>query len=224
MFYHITLFLLKVAEALNYLHSRQFIYRDLKPENVLVWKYPRPETQWLPDVCVFVKLADYGISKQITPQGIRGVEGTRPYLPPEVILHGGREAYSTKLDVYGYGMFMYFLVSFRTPFDSGRPITSLLEEGKRPELSPKVVCSYCDMFFGGIIATLSEARSSVSVTLLRAMYVCMYLNNLPLDMSPLPNPNARLYASFLFYMHMYYIISEASPCYQDFRVDVLVLE
>ncbi len=209
---------MKVAEALNYLHSRQFIYRDFKPENVLVWKYPRPETQWLPDVCVFVKLADYGISKQITPQGIRGVEGTCPYLPPEVILHGGREAYSTKLDVYGYGMFMYFLVS-RTPFDSGRPITSLLEEGKRPELSSKVLCSYCGVFFGGIIATLSEARSSASVTLLRAMYVCMYLNNLPLDMAPLPNPKLCMLP-----FCSYYIISEASPCYQDFRVDVLVLE
>ena len=103
-----------------------------------MWKFPRPENRWSTDSPIYVKVADYGISKQITPQGIRGMEGTRPYLPPEVILHGGREAYSTKLDVYAFGMFIYYLVSFRTPFDTGRPITALLEEGKRPELLPKV--------------------------------------------------------------------------------------
>ena len=105
---------------------------------MLVWKFPHPEAQGLPGTAIYVKVADYGISKQITPQGIRGMEGTRPYLPPEVILHGGREMYSTKLDVYAFGMFIYYLVSFRTPFDSGRPITALMEEGRRPELLPKV--------------------------------------------------------------------------------------
>ncbi len=77
---------LQTADALNYLHSKKFIYRDLKPANVLVWKYPTPQTQWSPQACVFVKLADYGISKEVTPQGIRGVEGTRPYLAPEVTI------------------------------------------------------------------------------------------------------------------------------------------
>ena len=108
-----------------------------------MWKFPRPETQWLPNAAIYVKVADYGISKQITPQGIRGMEGTRPYLPPEVILHGGREAYSKKLDVYAFGMFIYFLVSFKTPFECGRPITALLDEGKRPELTVKVSSHIC---------------------------------------------------------------------------------
>lgn len=108
-----------------------------------MWKFPLPGTQWFPNTPIHVKVADYGISKQITPQGIRGMEGTRPYLPPEVILHGGREAYSTKLDVYAFGMFMYYLVSYRVPFDSGRPITALLDEGKRPELLPKVSLLGC---------------------------------------------------------------------------------
>ena len=98
---------------------------------------------------MYIKVADYGISTQITPQGIRGIQGTRPYLPPEMILCGGREPYSTKVDVYAFGMFIYYLTSFRTPFDNiGRPITSVLDEGKRPELSLKVsqsnliICKY----------------------------------------------------------------------------------
>ena len=107
-----------------------------------MWKYPEPDTQWDQDTAIWVKVADYGISKQVSPQGLRGVEGTRPYLPPEVILHGGREAYSTKIDVYAFGMFMYYLITFMSPFEAdgtaGRPITALLEEGKRPELPAKV--------------------------------------------------------------------------------------
>lgn len=78
------------------------------------------------------------------------MEGTRPYLPPEVILHGGREAYSTKLDVYAFGMFIYYLVSYRVPFDSGRPITALLEENKRPELLPKVSVVCCKWGMVGV--------------------------------------------------------------------------
>lgn len=104
-----------------------------------MWKFPLPETQWTGDQAVQLKLADYGISQQFTPQGVRGLQGTPPYLPPEVLLHGGLETYSTKLDVYSFGMFMYFLFTFSNPFHKeGRPPATLLEAGKRPELLLKV--------------------------------------------------------------------------------------
>ena len=85
-----------------------------------------------------LKLADYGISKQISPQGTRGQEGTPQYLPPEVLLHGGQESYSFKVDVYSFGMFLYFLFSFKNPFDKEVLIASLLRDGRRPELPTKV--------------------------------------------------------------------------------------
>ena len=104
-----------------------------------MWKFPWPETQQCPNASVHVKVADYGISKKISPMGICGIQGTTPYLPPEVILYGGREPYSTKVDVYAFGMFIYYLTSFRAPFDNnGNPISAILGEGKRPELSLKV--------------------------------------------------------------------------------------
>ena len=116
------------------------MYRDLKPGNILVWKFPEPDTQWNPNTQVWVKVADYGISKQVTPAGLRGRSGTPPYLPPEVILTSGREASSTMIDVYAFGMFIYYLITFMSPFENeGRPLTALLEEGRRPELPPKVL-------------------------------------------------------------------------------------
>ena len=140
MFQHELINFMQVAEAINYLHSNLFVYRDLKPGNILVWEFPEPDTQWSTDVPIWLKVADYGISKQVSPAGLRGESGTPPFLPPEVILPGGRAAYSTKIDVYAFGMFMYYLMTFLSPFEStlDRPLSALLEEGRRPELPTKV--------------------------------------------------------------------------------------
>ena len=140
---------LQVADAMDYLHSNFFVYRDLKAGNILVWKYPEPDSQWNPNAQIWIKVADYGISKQVSPQGLRGESGTRPYLPPEVLLYGGKEAYSMKIDVYAFGMFIYALMTYLSPFQlQDRPLTVLLAEGRRPQLPSKVriIQYYCNTF------------------------------------------------------------------------------
>lgn len=129
-----------MVDALEYIHSKHIIYRDLKPGNVLVWQFPEPKTQWNNDVSVYIKLADYGISRHCTPEGARGSDGTPAFLPPEVILHGGTAAFTTQLDIYSFAMFLYYLFTYQGPFENekGRPISALLDEGKRPELSQLV--------------------------------------------------------------------------------------
>ena len=53
------------------------VYKDLKPQNVLVWSLD-PESK------VNIKLSDYGLSCYLTPQGIKGFEGTLGYQAPEM--------------------------------------------------------------------------------------------------------------------------------------------
>lgn len=128
----------QVADAMSYLHNKNILYRDLKPGNILVWKFPEPGNQYSPDATVLVKIADYGISKQIGPLGTHGKVGTPQYLPPEVILHSEHEAASLKVDVYSFGMMMYYLFAYKSPFGNSFLVGSHLRSQRRPEMPTKV--------------------------------------------------------------------------------------
>ncbi|XP_058970711.2 protein kinase C iota type-like isoform X1 [Pocillopora verrucosa] len=101
---HARFYSAEISCALNFLHERGVIYRDLKLDNVLL------------DSDGHVKLTDYGMCKE----GLRPGDttstfcGTPNYIAPE-ILRG--EDYGFSVDWWALGVLMFEMLAGRSPFD-----------------------------------------------------------------------------------------------------------
>lgn len=131
--------LLQVSRALEYLHQQHIIYRDLKSENILVWKMYRPHEAMRRDEVadVDVKLADYGISRSTLPTGTKGFGGTEGFMAPEIMRFNGEEEYTEKVDCFSFGMFIYELIALRLPFEGQECVKDNVLDGGRPSLTQR---------------------------------------------------------------------------------------
>ncbi|MDX2163348.1 MAG: AAA family ATPase [bacterium] len=96
--------LIELLSALEYLHRRRILHRDVKPENVLVTAQGS------------VKVTDFGLAL-LRDQPYEGgqITGTLTYIPPE-ILQGGTPGQAS--DLYAVGLIAYQLFAGEYPFDT----------------------------------------------------------------------------------------------------------
>uniref|UniRef100_A0A670Z792 Protein kinase C n=1 Tax=Pseudonaja textilis TaxID=8673 RepID=A0A670Z792_PSETE len=101
---HARFYAAEICIALNFLHERGIIYRDLKLDNVLL------------DTEGHIKLTDYGMCKEGLGPGDTTSTfcGTPNYIAPE-ILRG--EEYGFSVDWWALGVLMFEMMAGRSPFD-----------------------------------------------------------------------------------------------------------
>ena len=86
--------------AMDYLHKQKIIYRDLKPENVMV------------NVKGYVKIIDFGTVKEIQDR-TSTIIGTSHYMAPEITKG---EGYSFQVDIWSVAICMYEFFCGKLPF------------------------------------------------------------------------------------------------------------
>lgn len=98
----------RIMLGLQALHDKNYVYRDLKPENLLLAEDGR------------VRITDLGLATQVTSR-LHGAAGTRGYWAPEMLRRndkGKRMNYDHRVDWFSYGCVVAEMICGCNPFRS----------------------------------------------------------------------------------------------------------
>jgi serine/threonine protein kinase len=96
----------QITLIFEYLHSQDFIYRDLKPENLLL------------DAQGFIKITDFGFAKRVAFKTYT-LCGTPEYIAPEVLLNKG---HGKGVDWWTLGILVFEMLAGQPPFVDDDPM------------------------------------------------------------------------------------------------------
>jgi len=108
---HARFYVACVVRALEHLHLRHIIYRDLKPENLLL------------DDKGYCKITDFGLAKFVMGHTYTTC-GTPDYFAPEMVTGQG---YTYAVDWWGVGILTYEFMTAKTPFLADDPMLMIMQ-------------------------------------------------------------------------------------------------
>jgi len=129
----------EITLAIDYVHDLGIVYRDLKPENVLL------------DSRGHVRLTDFGLSKEgirNSSSGANSFCGTPEYLAPEIL---NRQGHGRAVDWWSLGALLYEMLTGLPPFYS-RDREKLFEKIRRGTLDyPKYLSHSAHQILKGLL-------------------------------------------------------------------------
>jgi len=129
----------EIILAIDYVHQLGIIYRDLKPENVLL------------DATGHIRLTDFGLSKEGisgSSSGANSFCGTPEYLAPEIL---NRQGHGRAVDWWSLGALLYEMLTGLPPFYC-RDREKLFEKIRKAELTyPRYLSPKAVMLLRGLL-------------------------------------------------------------------------
>ncbi|MCA9024650.1 MAG: serine/threonine protein kinase [Planctomycetaceae bacterium] len=110
-----------IAEALDSMHKRGYIHRDVKPANILFDSHDH------------AYLADFGLTKLLDKEAessgltaANAVVGTPNYVAPELVL--ARKDYDGRVDQYSLAVTVYEALAGKPPLEGGSPTATMVNQ------------------------------------------------------------------------------------------------
>jgi eukaryotic-like serine/threonine-protein kinase len=119
----------EISGALEYIHTRGIVHRDIRPENVMVGAGDR------------IKLIDFGGAlkpgaRRFTLTKLSQAIGTSEYVSPEELKGKRGDARS---DIFSLGVMLYEMLTGKLPFQAGEPYDRILNYPIPPrEIDPSI--------------------------------------------------------------------------------------
>ncbi|GAB5370761.1 hypothetical protein AAMO2058_001520800 [Amorphochlora amoebiformis] len=139
-------YMAEIVLALEYLHKDGVVYRDLKPENLLL------------DSEGHIKLTDFGLSKAGITSAGGGAQtfcGTPQYLAPEILR---AKEHGTAVDWWSAGVVLYEMVTSKTPFQSATRKEMYTKVFKGHIAFPLYISPPCKSIIQGLLVRRPQDR------------------------------------------------------------------
>ena len=134
-------FLKQLSSALEFLRARNFIHRDVKPQNLLLNPSPLFYAKTQPDIIPYtvsenslipvagveslpmLKIADFGFARSLPSTSLaETLCGSPLYMAPEILRY---EKYDAKADLWSVGTVLYEMMAGRPPFRASNHVELL---------------------------------------------------------------------------------------------------
>ena len=115
-----------IIQGLEQIHEKKMVHRDFHIGNILIDK-----------TSLVTYISDMGLCGEVGNVDASKIYGVMPYVAPEV-LRG--KPYTQAADIYSFGMVMYFVATYKQPFDDrahDQDLALSICNGIRPEITEK---------------------------------------------------------------------------------------
>ncbi|XP_065827270.1 serine/threonine-protein kinase Nek11-like [Oscarella lobularis] len=160
---------IQLVMAVQYLHDRRVLHRDLKTRNIFLKNN-------------VIKLGDFGISRILlgSTEMATTFAGTPYYMSPEVLKH---EMYNSKSDIWSLGVVLYELCCLKHAF-GGKSLMDVMNSivyGRPPALPPRCHPSL-NKLFSSMLEKDPQLRPG-AVEILRDKYISAHMQSLLFEMA-----------------------------------------